>query len=76
MKLIILLIINILYLVGNGVFKTTVVLKKTFDVFEKTLDVFEKHLTFSKKQRYVFFDGLVKLELFSNENKGGVPTTF
>ena len=39
-ELLILLIINILYLVGNGVFKTTVVLKKTFDVFEKTLDVF------------------------------------
>ena len=28
---------------------------------------FEKHLAFSKKQRYVFFDGWVKLELFSNE---------
>ena len=68
MKLIILLIINILYLVGNGVFKTTVVLKKTFDVFEKTLDVFKKttvcFFRWFGNAKNVFFD---KLELFSNE---------
>jgi len=34
------LILSTLFFVNRGVFKHTVILKKTFDVFEKTSDVF------------------------------------